>query len=203
MSGQHFSINLCFLLWQKKVNREEWVPSLAKWMECDKFRVQEILGGDSPSKQELNSLMSTQNYDPDFVQELQFSNLLENKQTLETQDPNGFKIFSENVSFLLESLSDSENSKASKISKALDISITTFHRWRKKEQSPTGEKLERLKKYFRLLDDLDLVTNPIFLSLKPIGAIQQRKWLIERISKMDAKQVQELFPALEKILRDE
>jgi hypothetical protein len=202
MSSQHFSINLCFLLWQQKVNREEWVPSLAKWMECDKLRVQEILGGDSPSQQELNSLMSTQNYDPDFVQKLQFVSLLEEKQTIESQDPKGFKIFSENISFLLETLNDIENSKVSENSKALGISVTTFHRWRKKEQSPTGEKLERLKKYFMIRDDVDLVTKPIFLDLKPIGAIQQRKWLIERINKMDAKQVQELFPALERILKD-
>jgi hypothetical protein len=53
-----------------------------------------------------------------------------------------------------------------------------------------------------LSSQIDLSTEPLFLSAAPVADVQRRQWLHTRIDRISVPRLQDLFPALDLLLRD-
>lgn len=104
----------------------------------------------------------------------------------------------ENIAFLLNTLPYGGR-KA--LALALGIQQATITRWVSENKVPEGKNVEGLLKFLGLDSKIDLTSEPLFLSVQPLGGFQQRHWLIERLKAMPEKEITRLFPALERIMR--
>jgi transcriptional regulator with XRE-family HTH domain len=77
---------------------------------------------------------------------------------------------------------------------------TTISNWLSGSRQPAGRGLVALCRHFALPRETDLRTEPLFLSPSPVGAREQRDWLSDRIDRLEAETLRDLFPALERIL---
>jgi len=65
---------------------------------------------------------------------------------------------------------------------------------------PGSGELPLLRGHSALPRETDLRIEPLFLSPSPVGAREQRDWLSDRIDRLEAETLRDLFPALERIL---
>jgi len=73
--------------------------------------------------------------------------------------------------------------------------------WASGKFLPDSDKALRICKFFRPYSYTDLKEEPLFLSPSPIDVVEQRAWLEERVKGISDRTIQELFPALQKLLR--
>lgn len=183
----NFAENLRFLLWKKEpARREKWKGLVANWTGCDRQRTLEILRGSKPSEDEVRKIAVSVNLEADT---LLYSKLLEPSE-----------ILSQNIDYLFAGL---DHGSRGKYAEALEVDLSTVSRWRKGKARPTRSHLDKLRAKFLLGPEDDLENNPLFLSLTPISAGQRREWMKARIDQLTPAQLNELFPALRRLLGDE
>ncbi len=108
-------------------------------------------------------------------------------------------IFHENLAFLIDLLPHGEKKR---FADKLGEDATTISRWKNGSQHPTKRKITAIFRYFGLPDTIDPAMVPVFLSSRSIGEAAIRKWLHGRIDQLHGASLQDLFPVLEKLLKD-
>ncbi len=179
--------NLKYLLWLQQVAPEDWPTQLAAWAKCDIRRAELLLRGEMLQPIEQRRIAETLSVPEE---ELLFSRLVE----AGTVD-----ILLENIRYLTRSLGHGQK-KA--LAFHLGVHPTTISRWASGELRLTKGRLDALSRYFRLPAHINLETDSLFLSGKPATDLDRRAWLHKRIDEMDAATIQDLFPALERMLVD-
>jgi transcriptional regulator with XRE-family HTH domain len=177
--------NLRYLLWSHRIPREQWAQVLAAWGELAPARAKELLKAAQPTAAELRSIgRATDRRD----EELQFGQLLESDRV---------DVLRENLRYLFSGL---ERGQKMKLAEALGVHQTTLSRWPSGRQSLRESKLKTLARFFGLDPEIDLRSEPIFLSSVPVGDRERRTLLHERIEGLDAETLRQLFPAFLRLL---
>lgn len=221
----NFSANLRFLLWRRQVPLKEWAATVAQWIEGQSFeqptsvyrpqadwhvrkrqnetvvttetlesvrgdlrRAHELLTTGDPTEQEVNQIAQTLGLE---TQELFYADLLAQSD---------IDIWRENVVLLVKSLQRGEQSK---LVAYLGLrSAGTVTKWKSKKANPEKKHKQGLQNFFGLPLSVDLEQAPLFLSLSPVDKVSQRAWLHEHIDQLGDLTLRNLFPALERLLRD-
>ena len=108
----------------------------------------------------------------------------------------GETILTENLRHLLNSLPKGEKSR---LAKSIGVRQEQFSRW-EKEVRPERKNLEKMLEFFGLNPRLDLVVEPLFLSLDPVGAHAQKEWLAKRVQSASPSEIGRLFEAFKRLL---
>lgn len=181
------SENLRFLLWQEKIPNAKWVTHLAGWLGCKKYHAETILKTGELSSEEQKIIESKLGISEE---ELAYSSFLENSK---------IDILETNIVFLLDDLDTTQKEMAAKIG----VSANTISRWYKREFMPDSKKLKDILRFFGLPESIDLKKDPLFLSIEPVPLNSRKKWLHQRVDKMSAETLRDLYPALKRLLEDD
>ena len=182
---EHQAHNLRYLLWNRGVNRGNWVKELARLLKCDIRKSENILRGVSLNPEQIMELSKAFSISDE---ELVYGNLVEK-----------VNIPQENIKFLLNTLAHGERKK---LASELSVDITTISRWGTGKNPPDSGNLSRLSNYFQISPSLDITRTPLFLELDPITDPEKKHWIEVAVNKLDRKTLNELFPALKKLLGD-
>jgi transcriptional regulator with XRE-family HTH domain len=179
----NLSQNLKYLLLEKGVDRGKWVQHLSSLIQSGIERARSIINGDVVElhQEELKSLAQFSGREPGEL-------LSENLLIIDDVD-----VFSKNLSFLIDRL---PHGRKKHLAENLKVDQTTISRWRNRTQRPTKKKVLAILDYFNLPRSTDLEKEPLFLSTMPIGEDETKKWLIDKIEKLDREKLKELTPAL-------
>lgn len=114
-------------------------------------------------------------------------------------DPlDGVNVLAENIRFLVDSL---PHGGQRELANAIEIDETTVSRWKTGAVRPTKARQDRLREYFQLPTGTDLTSDPLFLTLDPVGGFAKRAWVLKRVGEIEVRELEGLFPALWKLLR--
>lgn len=183
----NLSLNLAYTFWHKKVPRGDWARLLASWLVCDERRADQILRGASATNAEMGKLRRKSGVGPDVLRK---ESLVE----LRNVD-----ILSENLNYLIHGLGKGGKQL---LAGRLNVHPTTVSAWLSAKQKPEKRHRIALVRYFGLPPGTDLATETIFLSPSPVAETERKRWLRERVRKLDVEALNKLFPALEKLLAD-
>jgi hypothetical protein len=190
---RYTATNLRYLLWRtKKINRAQWAAHLASWADCDKARAAALLRGSTLRDKE---------------QRLIAKNAGATEEEIQTEGFWKEKAVEDHVNILRENLAFLTDKRLGKklvdIEKETGISRISLHRWKSGKHEPKdSDKLLRLVLYFGLDPLADLKADPIFLEMEPIGGLMRKQWLQKKIDKLENQTLNELYPALQRLLRD-
>ena len=178
-------LNIRYLLRRKDVPFEEWVPHLAKVATLERGEASAIIQGRWPAGENANRVAAA--FD-------------EEREKLEGEPLYGhgeWPILRENLRFLLNSLED-RTQKA--LAADLGKSQETVTRWVTQGTTPHPTTLRHLQVCYGLPSELDLKTDPIFLSTTPVGGFAQKRWVLDYIEKMPPEEITPVFEAIRRIL---
>lgn len=180
--------NLLFLLWQKKLPKKQWVDTVACWAGSGvtQARAKELLEGSSPTPTEIQNLAVRLDHQED---DLLYTDLLA---------LSNINILQTNLIFLIDQLKPA-NKKQGDLAEALEVKQEAISRWKKGKQKPPKERIQKLIDFFGLPTDYDLENEALFLSLDPIGIIEQKNWLHQQINCLSERTLRELFPAFKRL----
>jgi hypothetical protein len=182
------STNLRFLLWHHKVAKADWAGAVAQWTGSNEARAERLLSGSvPPSVEDLRSLAEALQISED---EILYADLLKEAEV---------NIWQENVLHLLNTLKHGENKR---LASFLDLEGGTISKWKKRLYNPEKKHKQKLQDFFAVPTPIDLEADPVFLSLSPCDATSQRTWLHSKIDHLSERSLQQLFPALERLLRE-
>lgn len=189
------SQNLRYLLWKKEIPRSRWINQLSEWLSCEICRVKAILQGAPLTEAECEELRQSSDLDPDFADDdlmssIHYRDWLKEKQV---------SIIHENIRFLVQQWKESGQKRTNLASK-VEVNDSTVSRWLEEKRKPQGKQKEKLHQVFGLPSGINLENDPLFLSLEPVGTLEQRNWLHEHIDSIDNKTLRDFFPALKKLL---
>jgi len=184
--------NLRFLLWRnRELKSENWQKTLATWLRCSLEHAQTLLdGGEVFSDEERRQLRQATGFlyeDGD----LQYTRLLQ----IERID-----ILHQNICFLIGEL-QGENQR--EVAKSIGVNEVTFSRWIHGRQRPHRSNWIALAGHFGLPYETNLEEDAIFLLPGPISDYQKRIWVQQQIDQISPNLLRSIFPALERLLRDE
>jgi transcriptional regulator with XRE-family HTH domain len=179
--------NLRYLLWRAGVRREDWASHLASWTGGSEVRAKALLRGANIGDEEQKRVAD------------------EGECTVEDLHNEGFwaeqvNVLRENLKYLLDKKQVGE--KLSDISRGSGVKQVTLSRWKSGRQEPEDRQLAKLARHFGLAADTNLRTDPVFLSLSPVGELMRREWLHRKVEELDADTLHELFPAFERLMKD-
>lgn len=180
------SVNLRYLLWKKNPDRRGWLAQLAMWADCDERRAEELLRGDRPRKEEVARVARSAGVS---AHDLTAKDLLAKDKVVD--------VLQENLSCLINGLQRGEKRA---FAAALEVHPTTVSAWLSAKQRPERVNITAVCRYFRLPTGSDIETEPLFLSPFPVAESQRKRWLKEQIDGLDTAALQEIFPALAKLL---
>lgn len=181
------SKNLCYLLWKAGVQKEKWAITVASWVKCNEKRAWELLADASGiSDRELRLICQVHGL---AEEDFSYSYYLELDHSV--------NILHENIKWMLNSLARGGKKE---IATKLNKDQVTLSRWLRGDQVPTAPTLEKLRNVFGIPPSIDLASNPLFLSPQPLLESEQKNWIHSRIDEISYKELQGLFPALQKLL---
>jgi transcriptional regulator with XRE-family HTH domain len=181
------SANLRFLLWQRQIPQSEWVGEVTRWVGCSEARAEQLLRGAATSAQESKKIAEGTQVAED---EILYSDLMEEAK---------IDIWQENVLHLLATLKHGNHRK---LADFLNLDGGTISKWKKRVHRPEIKFNRQLHHFFEVSIAFDLELHPLFLSFSPSYGISQRNWLHGQIDQLSGQTLQELFPALERLLQD-
>lgn len=180
-----FSVNLRFLLWRAGIDNEAWVATVSTWLGCARSRALGLMTNERPTQAEVDELARRLGA---TSEELRFTNLVRDL---------GDDLFFENLRYLVSGV---EHGDKKQIAQSVGVHATSLSRWISGLHKPDARSTRLLAKYFGLKSASDITQVPLFLSLRPVGTGQQRHWLVAAIDALDQREINELFPALYKLL---
>jgi transcriptional regulator with XRE-family HTH domain len=173
-----------YLLWKEDADPSRWAIILRKKTTIPETRAKDILGGASLSGDEREAICEG------------FSIGLETLLHDETFGMDGFELARENIKFLVGRLPHGEGKK---MAQALGVSKETISRW--KNNGVTNKiRPDKILKYLGLDPRININTDPLFLSLNPVGKFAIKKWLMDQLESISSDELSKLFPALKKLL---
>ena len=178
--------NLKYLLWKKGIGKEDWVPVLAASLGCDHERAKSLL-----EDSQLGTSLELEEAIAQFG-EMDLTALRTRR--LWTDDQ--VDTMSANLAFLLDSLPHGEKKN---FAEKIGVDATTISRWGSGKQRPTKKKIHTILNYFNLPESANLNTELFFLSTAPLGEVETKRWLKEKVDNMDPVSLRQLFPSLKKL----
>ena len=189
----HISVNVRLQLWAKSVPRRDWALWLSERTRLSRPAILGLVRGElddaSVSESEVSDLA--------IVLEGAGGGDALRRPELVSENHN---VALENVRYLLGSL---ERGGKSSLARALGVDPTTVSRWLSGSSEPERPTLGRLVAYFGLPSSTDLRSEPIFLLADPLSSTERRKFLRELIEALPDRELQDLFPALKRLLEEE
>jgi transcriptional regulator with XRE-family HTH domain len=180
-----FSVNLRYLLWQSGRPHDKWVSTIVQWLGCPAARAFGLLTSDRPTQTEADELAERLGV---TSEDLRFNDLL---------SALGDDLFFENLRYLVNGV---EHGDKQEIARRVGVHNTSLSRWISGSHRPDMRSRQLLAEYFGLTSEIELTDKPLFLSLIPISEGHRKKWLAGAIDAMDQRELNELFPALYKLL---
>ena len=184
-SGDKFSANLRYLLWRCRTDREQWVSEIVGWLDISPARATGLLTGAIPSQREVDNLSESLGV---TSEELRFTSFV---------DELGNDLFIENLRYLADGV---EHGEKREIAKELGVHATSLSRWLAGTHRPDKRYRAMLANYFGLQSETELTNTPLFLSLLPVSEHDKKVWLRTKINDLDQRNLNNLFPALFKLL---
>jgi transcriptional regulator with XRE-family HTH domain len=123
--------------------------------------------------------------------DLRFTDLLE---------ISGRNVLVENLQFLFNDLGHGGKKK---LAEHFKVDPTTVSRWLAGASEPQGPGLREIVSYFNLPMDSDLRRDAVFLSLEPVSSVGKRHWVRDRLENISEEDLQELYPALRRMLEED
>lgn len=184
--------NIRYLLWSTpKLQRTEWVKQLVAWLRIqDTEHAYALLAGLEQISSEESRLLLYAFEDQYTEDDLQYQRLV----TRSSVD-----ILLENIRFLTDEALDK---KQKEFAHEIGAGQVTVSRWRSGEQQPNRTNQLAIVGYFGLPREIDLSIDALFLYPGPISDQQRRIWLNQRIAKLEPTTLRQLYPALERLLKD-
>lgn len=180
--------NLRFILWSTQVPQTQWIDTVRQWAASDQPRARELLAGVEPLDQEVRNIAQAVSV-PD--QEIVFADLLRES---------GINVWRENVAHLVNTLKHGQQKKLAAYL-GLDSS-GTITKWKTKQVTPEKKHKQGLQDFFGIPLSLDLEKEALFLSPNPVDITSQRAWVHKQLDQISDRTLQQLFPALERLLRE-
>ena len=81
--------------------------------------------------------------------------------------------------------------------------LEAISRWLAGTSEPQGPALRQVASYFGLPMDTNLRRDPVFLSLEPVSLVAKRHWVRDRLDKLSEQDLQDLYPALRRMLDED
>ncbi|TYQ30514.1 bacteriophage CI repressor [Pseudanabaena sp. UWO310] len=188
------SKNLCYLLWSQKHPRSKWSKVLATWIDSSETRAKELLNGEKLSDKEQQELGKHIEISKDDLEVLILGDLFEKYRSQ-------YNIWQENILYLLNEIL--RYGQQGELAERLNIGDEVISNWKKRKHIPAKKHKEEIQKFFKISSCVDLEKEPIFLLSSPTNIDEKKQWLQERIGKIDDRELDRLFPALEKLLAEE
>lgn len=183
--------NVRFLLWKRGLAREQWSATLSSRLGWYRDMAENFVRGDvsdaNVTPLQLSQLAKEFGFDGEEG-DLRFRDMVS-----EAGD-----ILGENIRYLFGSLPHG-GKKA--LAKHLGVNQTTITRWLKGEFPPSKGALRALAAYFGLPPNVDLTTDPVFLSPEPVAEIEQRQWVRRRLEELSIEEFRGRYTALRLILK--
>jgi transcriptional regulator with XRE-family HTH domain len=184
--ADNFNENLRFMVWKREPNRREnWRGLIANWAEIDQSRALSLIHGAKPSEQEIRRISDKLN--------------LEQETLLYSRVLNSSEILFRNIDYLFDGL---DHGLKGEYAESLGVDLSTVSRWRRGKARPTRFHLHKLCAKFLIEPDVDLEEIPLFLAPMPISLGARRQWLKAKIDGLSPTEMNELFPALRRLLGD-
>lgn len=158
---------------------------LGGWIGSGPIRAAQVLDGAPLTAEELSRAADVCRI---TEEELAYSDLLETAER---------SVLVENIDYLFGTL---VHGQLGQFAADIDVNRATVSNWRAGRQRPHQEHLLLIKRYFGLPDETNLEEDPVFLSVAPVGEVAMRRWLRERVEQISRKELQLMFPALQKLL---
>jgi hypothetical protein len=182
------NLNIRLLAWEKKHESGNWADVLRRKAGIPKSRAREILEGAEPSAEEREAIVEGFGIEEEALGSARLMGMSEEE------------VLAKNVGHLISSLPKGEQGKMAATLGAAQESVS---RWKKGEKPPKQKYVKQIMRYLGLSLDLDLRVTPLFLSLRPVGQFSQRAWLRKQVEELPAEDLSKLFPALEKLLKND
>jgi hypothetical protein len=189
------NLNLRYLLWRSgESDRLQWANRLSQLLGCSENTARHLLSGNLKiTGEQVRRLIK--NMEPGIQEEdFFFRSLIEF---------HGIDIVRENVRFLLGTLRHGEAKRLGVSLSVSDHTISEWKRWRRGKGGIEKQHLVGLARYFGIDPRVSLDKEPVFLWTDPVGVKQRREWLRNRLLLISEDQLNDLFPALKKLLKDE
>ena len=180
-----FSVNLRYLLWRRGIGREQWAAAIVKWLDCSPARATGLLTGAIPSQGDIDILSEMIGV---TSEELRFTKFLEEL---------GNDLLTENLKYLADGV---EHGEKKEIAEELGVHATSLSRWIAGTHRPDKRHRAMLANYFGLQSETVLAHTPLFLSLLPVSGNDRKRWLWTAIDDLGHRELNDLFPALYKLL---
>jgi hypothetical protein len=182
----YFGENVRFLLWNAHVRREDWARQLASWLLCDESRATRLLSGAQFTPSEQSRIAEVSDLaDEDLVH----GRLVELAGNLD--------ILKANLQLLLDLL---PYGRKKVFAQSIGVKPRTVSDWLAGRQRPERDNLRAVGRHFGLPENIDLTTEPLFVTFEPFGESARREWVRRRIGEIDTQTLDALFPALRKLL---
>ena len=164
----------------------DWLADRTGYEYC---RAEELILGSTPRSEEIERIAAVFGVSQEDVAEVDMVSRA------------GVNVLLQNLRRLIDSTHLVVKGGGAKKRLADDLGVhpTTVSKWYSGEQSPTRENLGALRRYFGL-SRVELRIDPIFLSPVPTGKAEQKAWLLEQVDRIDAVKLEELYPALRRLL---
>ena len=104
----------------------------------------------------------------------------------------------ENVNYLLDTLEPGDKTR---LADSLGIAKTTISRWAKGSKPRQGT-LQKLAQEFGLARDVDLTTDRIYLTFRPVTIQKRRERLKQLIDRVDGAKLEKVIAAVELMVRE-
>ncbi len=181
-----FAKNFRFLLWERRVKKDQWAAQLAAWAGVTVERARRLLLEGDANDEELQRIADA----TEMPAESLLGDLVE-----------GRSLFKDNVQALLKELGHGAHGE---LATFVGAQRSTVSRWLSGEFVPKDpERLRKVAEFFGLAPPEDLLEEPLFLDVLPRSDRQRRQWLAKRVESVDERTLRQLFPALHKLLEDE
>ncbi len=180
------NLNVRYLAWKEEPDPTKWASLLRKKASFSEKRASAVIAGEKLTDAERASLAEAFNVEIEVMITTALFGLSEKE------------IRMENIKYLFRELPQGNQKKIAQI---LEIREETVSRWVTGKNPPSTTNARRLLEAIGIDPSADVNQVPFFLSLSPMGQLAQKRWLIERIEKISPVELSKLFPALEKIFR--
>lgn len=178
------AIHLWIALIGHQVPRLIWGQRVAAWAGVSDQRGAALLTGAEPDAAEVDRLSKQLSIDE--------TDLLYSRPQLVEK-----AVIRDNIDYLVTKSFPSAKAAAA----LLGTSEECVSRWRTGRHQPRKENLRKLADAAGVPPSIDLAQVPLCLLGAPVSSSAKRQWLVDRFESLDTDSLEQLFPALERMLR--
>jgi hypothetical protein len=180
------TVNLRYLLWRHEHDHTKWADVLKKAIGPDDTRCRALIAGSSPSVPETRLICERFGAEKDTFVAASLIDFGVND------------MVKKNVVYLMNGLPQGSQKELAAL---LKVRKETVSRWATGRLPPAQRHRRSILRFAGLPETLSMERVPLFLSIEPVGAFQQRAWLRQKLEAIRHEELGRLFPALDKLLQ--